>query len=161
MPNFSPTSFIASSYFFLLFIFFLFIFSFFCLSLFLSHDHPLLPLLFFSLILFLSLYFSLPSSLSLTFLSSISLSHISTTIFTPIVHLTIAMSHFLHHHSPSPITSSTPTTKTFISMVATSILALGFFKTMRWKPFFWSLKFHRKILGLLVGLIIWALVFCM
>ena len=89
-----------------------------------SHDHPPLPLLIFPHFL------SLTSFLS-TLLSSISLSHISTVIITPTVHLTTGMSHHLHHHSPPPTTSSASTTETFISMAATSILALGFFNRMR------------------------------
>ena len=107
------------------------LFSFLSLSHFPSHDHPLLALFSFSPIFFLSLHFSLPHSLSFALLSSISLSHISTVIFTPTVHLTTGMSHHLHHHSPPPTTSSASTTETFISMAATSILALGFFKRMR------------------------------
>ena len=107
LPHLPPPT--SHSYFFFLpffpFIFFFSnsfsLFSFFCLYLFPSHNHPLLLFL-----LFFPYFLSFTLFLSHTLLYFICLSHISIVIFTPIVHLTTAMPHYLHYHSPLLTTSS-------------------------------------------------------
>lgn len=103
-PNFSPTfllplSFIRLIFFSYSFSFFSF-FSFFCLSPFLSHDHPLLPLLFF---------FSHFISFTLFFFTLFSFSHL------PFFHFSLTHIHYhLHTHcaphnrhvAPSPSSQS-------------------------------------------------------